>query len=69
MPTGYLRYFLDSRGYGFLRRDGSDEDVFAHWFVLRKAGIKRLEQGQRFQFDIAQRADGKEYATDVRPID
>ena len=47
MTTGTVKWFNRVKGYGFLKPDGSDEDVFVHISAVEKAGLRSLLDGQK----------------------
>ena len=57
MPTGRVKWFNDSRGYGFIERDDGD-DVFVHHSALQGEGFMTLAEGQEVEFDIEQDPKG-----------
>ena len=65
MPTGIVRVFHRSKGYGFIRPEAGGEDIFVHCRVLEAAGIKHLRKGLRVSFDQANDL-GRPFATNVR---
>jgi cold shock CspA family protein len=68
MPTGKVKWWNDSKGYGFLTPDDGSEDVFVHFRVLEMEGFRTLREGQRVEFSIRQGAKGL-HADNVRPLD
>lgn len=65
MPVGTVKWFNDTKGYGFITPDGEDRDVFVHKTAVEKAGLRTLQEGQRVRFDVtAQR--GKNAADNLR---
>jgi cold shock protein len=62
--TGVVKWFNNTKGYGFIRMDGSETDIFVHYSGITGSGYKSLEEGQRVQFTIAQGQKGQE-ARDV----
>ena len=46
-----VRRFNDQRGFGFIRPDNGDKDVFVHATALERAGINGLREGQKVNFD------------------
>ncbi|WP_111413013.1 cold-shock protein [Billgrantia lactosivorans] len=58
MTTGTVKWFNDSKGFGFITpADGSD-DVFAHFSEIQSEGFKSLQEGQNVTFDVTQGKKG-----------
>ena len=51
--TGSVKWFNDSKGYGFIQRDKGD-DVFVHFRAIRGEGHRTLHEGQRVEFLVTQ---------------
>jgi len=47
-----VKWFNDSKGYGFIQADGSERDVFVHYTAVQGDGFKTLSEGQRVQFEL-----------------
>ncbi len=54
---GRVKWFNDSKGYGFIARDGGD-DVFFHHSELQMPGYKTIEENARVEFDIEEGPKG-----------
>ena len=53
MPvTGSVKWFNDSKGFGFLTRDDGEKDVFVHYSAIQGNGFRSLTEGQRVEFDV-----------------
>ncbi|MCJ2103285.1 cold-shock protein, partial [Methylobacterium sp. E-046] len=64
MATGIVRWFNETKGYGFIQPDdGSGRDVFVHISAVERAGMRSLIEGQKVSYDVeADRRSGKESA-------
>ena len=59
MPvTGTVKWFNDSKGFGFLTRDDGEKDVFVHHSAIQGQGFRSLAEGQRVEFDVVQGQKG-----------
>ncbi|MEZ0316719.1 MAG: cold-shock protein, partial [Methylophilaceae bacterium] len=52
MATGTVKWFNDSKGFGFITPDDGGDDLFAHFSAIVEAGYKSLKEGQRVSFDV-----------------
>jgi CspA family cold shock protein len=57
MATGKVKWFNNSKGYGFIEKEGGG-DVFVHYTAIQGDGFKTLNEGQEVQFDIGQGEKG-----------
>jgi len=58
MATGTVKWFNDSKGFGFIEQEGGGEDVFVHHSAIQADGYRTLKEGQRVDFEISQEAKG-----------
>jgi CspA family cold shock protein len=66
MATGIVKWFNDSKGFGFITPDDGGEDLFAHFSAIQSSGFKTLKEAQRVVFDITSGPKGKQ-AANIRP--
>ncbi|MBW4054681.1 MAG: cold shock domain-containing protein [Proteobacteria bacterium] len=66
MAKGKVKWFNDSKGFGFLEQDGS-EDVFCHFSAISGDGFKSLQEGDSVEFEVVKGPKGLQ-AADVRKI-
>ena len=60
MATGTVKWFNDSKGFGFITPDDGGKDLFAHHSSIQMSGYKSLKEGQKVSFDVTQGPKGKQ---------
>ena len=65
MNTGTVKWFNDTKGYGFIANDNGGDDLFVHFSAIRIDGFKTLKEGQKVTFDTE--ADPK-YPNKIRAV-
>ena len=68
MATGTVKWFNDSKGFGFITPDEGGEDLFAHFSAIQSSGFKSLQENQRVQFEVTQGQKGLQ-ASNIRSLD
>ena len=58
MATGKVKWFNNAKGFGFIREDGRDEDIFAHYSTISMDGYRTLKAGQDVEFDLSEGPKG-----------
>ena len=65
MAAGSVKWFNDSKGFGFIAPDDGGDDLFAHFSAIQGNGFKSLTEGQRVTFDVTTGPKGKQ-ASNIR---
>lgn len=60
MATGIVKWFNDTKGFGFIAPDSGSEDLFAHFSAINMSGFKTLKEGQKVSFEVVQGPKGKQ---------
>ncbi len=65
MPTGTVKWFSDSKGFGFITPE-SGEDVFVHHSAIQSDGFKSLSEGDQVEFEVEQGEKGSKASNVVK---
>ena len=68
MATGTVKWFNDSKGFGFITPENGGDDLFAHFSAIQGSGFKTLKEGQRVTFDVVTGPKGQQ-ASNIRAAD
>ncbi len=66
--TGTVKWFNESKGFGFITREDGEKDCFVHYSAIAGSGFKTLREGQRVEFDVVQGKKGPA-AENVTPVE
>jgi cold shock protein len=65
--TGTVKWFNETKGYGFIQPDDGGKDVFVHISAVERAGLRNLVEGQKLSYEIvADKRSGKEAAGNLQ---
>ena len=59
MTTGTVKWFNPTKGYGFIKPDDSENDVFVHISAVERAGLNTLQDGQKIMYELAEDRQGR----------
>jgi CspA family cold shock protein len=69
MPIGTVKFFNESKGYGFIAPEGGGNDAFVHISAVERAGMSTLNQDQRVSYDLEEDQRGKTKAVNLQSVD
>ena len=62
MVTGTVKWFNESKGFGFITPDDGSKDVFVHFSAIASEGFRTLAEGQQVTFDVEDGPKGPQAA-------
>ena len=62
MATGTVKWFNDSKGFGFITPDDGSADVFAHFSAIKSEGFRSLAEGQKVTYEVESGPKGPQAA-------
>ncbi len=65
MPTGTVKWFNTTKGYGFIEPDEGGKDVFVHISAVQRSGLEGLSENQKVSFEMQESRDGRMAASDL----
>ncbi len=68
MATGSVKWFNQTKGYGFIEPQDGNEDVFVHISAVERAGLQGLNDGQKVEYELETGRNGKTSATDLSVV-
>ncbi len=69
MPTGTVRFFSTTKGFGFIEPEDGSKDVFVHISAVEEAGLSVLTEGQKVEYEVVSRPNGKTAAGNLKLVD
>jgi CspA family cold shock protein len=67
MAQGTVKWFNDSKGFGFIKPDDGGADLFAHFSEIQSNGFKSLQENQRVEYTVTQGKKGPQ-ASQIKPL-
>ena len=68
MPTGTVKWFNTTKGFGFIAPDDGGKDVFVHISAVERSGMTGLADNQKVEYELKEGRDGREMAGDLRAV-
>ena len=50
--NGTVKWFNGAKGYGFIKREGEEKDIFVHFSAVKNSGLKYLKEGEKLTFEV-----------------
>ncbi len=69
MPTGTVKWFNLTKGFGFIKPDEGGDDAFVHISAVERAGLSNLNEGQRVNYELQPGREGKMAADNLTLAD
>lgn len=66
MPIGIVKFFNDSKGYGFIQPEDGGQDAFVHISAVERAGMRTLQKDQRVSYELEEDRRGKTSAVNLQ---
>ena len=66
MPTGTVKWFNSTKGYGFIAPDDGGKDIFVHISAVERAGLSNLNEGQTVEYELVTGRNGKASAENLK---
>ena len=69
MPTGTVKFFNTTKGFGFIEPEDGSKDAFVHISAVERAGLGTLNEGQKVSYELQTGQNGKASAEDLKLVD
>jgi len=68
MPSGTVKWFNTTKGYGFIAPDEGGKDVFVHISAVERSGLTGLADNQKVAYELQEGRDGRMMASDLKAL-
>ena len=68
MPTGTVKWFNTTKGYGFIEPDDGGKDIFVHISAVERAGMTGLADNQKVEYELIEGRDGRQSAGELKAL-
>lgn len=68
MPTGTVKWFNTTKGYGFIEPDEGGKDVFVHITAVQRSGLEGLNENQKVEYEMQEARDGRLAASELKVL-
>ena len=69
MPSGTVKWFNPTKGFGFIEPDDGGTDAFVHISAVQAAGLMELAEGQKVEFELVPGRDGRMAAGELKVVE
>ena len=66
MPTGTVKWFNTTKGFGFIEPDDGGKDIFVHITAVQRSGLEGLNENQKVEFEMQEARDWRMAAGDLK---
>ncbi len=68
MPTGTVKWFNTTKGYGFIEPAEGGKDVFVHISQVERSGLTGLQDNMKVDYELTEGRDGRQMAGELKPL-
>ena len=68
MPTGTVKWFNTTKGFGFIEPEDGSQDAFVHISAVERSGLSALTEGQKVSYDMVTGRNGKDAAEEIKVL-
>ncbi len=69
MTVGTVKWFSTIKGYGFIEPEDGSKDAFVHISAVERAGLSKLEEGQKIEFELVPGDRGRSSAENLKALE